>query len=158
MSPFKRSFSEPEVPPYFNTPMGHQWLEDVYREVMETCPSSISSEEQGVDPSIVDEKTGEAWNRRVQILSGQGLSTLVSMEKRLKALRSEVRETRKDVSLRDFEDLEEEDLEEETPLFETKHKLARHRHVITKSIVDLYAIFGAVLRWEDLKGFIGAGE
>jgi len=134
--------------------MGQRWLEDVYGDVIDTCPSTISLEEEGVDPTLVDKETGQQWNRRVEILSGQDLSTLVSMEKRLKALRSEVRETRKDVSLRDFEDPEEE----ETSLFETKHKLARHRHVITKSIVDLYAIFGAVLRWEDLKGFIGAGE
>jgi hypothetical protein len=152
--PLAQPLDEPKVPPYLDTPMGQRWLEDVYGDVIDTCPSTISLEEEGVDPTLVDKETGQQWNRRVEILSGQGLSTLVAMEKRLKALRSEVRED----SQWDFEDLEEEDLEEETPLFETKHKLARHRHVITKSIVDLYAIFGAVLRWEDLKGFIGAGE
>jgi len=148
--PHAKPLDKANVPPYFDGPMGRVWLEDVYREVMETCPSSISLEEQGVDPSLVDDlidkRTGEAWNRRVQILSGQGLPTLVAMEKRLKALRSEVRED------------PQWDLEGQPALFQTKRRLACHRHVITTSIIDLYAIYGAVLRWEELKKFIGRGE
>jgi hypothetical protein len=114
---------------------------------MQTCPSTISSGEQGTDPGLVDEETGEQWNRRVQILSGQGLPALVSMEKRLKVLRSEVPGgARWDL----------ENSEGESSIFRSNRKLVRHRHVITKSLVDLYAIFGAVIRWGDLKEFIGA--
>jgi len=149
MSPFKRSFGQAEVPPYFDTQMGRAWLEDAYQGVMQTCPSTISSGEEGVDPSVVDEETGEQWNRRVQILSGQGLPALVSMEKRLKTLRSEVQgESRWDL----------EGFDGQSSIFRSNRKLVRHRHVITKSLVDLYTIFGAVIRWGDLKDFIGAAK